>query len=384
VDERQLRASIHPTMDMMMNMHFEERPALHGYRIGIASLDAEKSLNALTLPMIEALDAKLRQWAKDEHIACVLLRGNGPKAFCAGGDVVQLVQQCREHPGEIPPLARRFFADEYRLDHRIHTYPKPLICWAQGHVLGGGMGLMQGAAIRIVTPSSRLGMPEINIGLYPDVGGSWFLARLPGKLGLFLGLTAAAINARDALDLDLADRFLRDDQQDSLIEGLVQMNWQHQAPEQLSSLLRALEHEARPELPQAQWLPRRERIDALLDLADLPAAWNALTTLHNDDDALLGRAAKTLAAGCPLTAHLVWQQIRRARHLSLGEVFRMEYAMSLNCCRHPEFPEGVRARLIDKDQAPRWHWPDPATIPPAVIAAHFEPVWEGAHPLADL
>jgi enoyl-CoA hydratase/carnithine racemase len=384
VDERQLRASIHPTMDMMMNMHFEERPALHGYRIGIASLDAEKSLNALTLPMIEALDAKLRQWAKDEHIACVLLRGNGPKAFCAGGDVVQLVQQCREHPGEIPPLARRFFADEYRLDHRIHTYPKPLICWAHGHVLGGGMGLLQGAAIRIVTPSSRLGMPEINIGLYPDVGGSWFLARLPGKLGLFLGLTAAAINARDALDLDLADRFLRDDQQDSLIEGLVQMNWQHQAPEQLSSLLRALEHEARPELPQAQWLPRRERIDALLDLADLPAAWNALTALHNDDDALLARAAKTLAAGCPLTAHLVWQQIRRARHLSLGEVFRMEYAMSLNCCRHPEFPEGVRARLIDKDQTPKWHWPDPATIPPAVIAAHFEPVWEDAHPLADL
>ncbi|WP_137974445.1 enoyl-CoA hydratase/isomerase family protein [Pseudomonas sp. F(2018)] len=367
-----------------MNVTFEERPALHGYRIGIASLDAEKSLNALTLPMIEALDAKLKQWAEDDGIACVLLRGNGPKAFCAGGDVVQLVQQCREHPGEIPPLARRFFADEYRLDHRIHTYPKPLICWAHGHVLGGGMGLMQGAAIRIVTPSSRLGMPEINIGLYPDVGGSWFLARLPGKLGLFLGLTAAAINARDALDLDLADRFLRDDQQDVLIEGLVQMNWREQAPEQLNSLLRALEQESRSELPEAQWLPRRARIDALLDLADLPAAWHAITALHGDDDLPLARAAKTLAAGCPLTAHLVWEQIRRARHLSLAEVFRMEYAMSLNCCRHPEFPEGVRARLIDKDQTPKWHWPDPATIPPAVIAAHFEPVWEGAHPLADL
>ncbi|MDH0893895.1 MULTISPECIES: enoyl-CoA hydratase/isomerase family protein [unclassified Pseudomonas] len=367
-----------------MNVTFEERPGLNGFRIGIASLDAEKSLNALTLPMIEALDAKLRQWAEDEHIACVLLRGNGPKAFCAGGDVVQLVQQCREHPGEVPPLARRFFADEYRLDHRIHTYSKPLLCWAHGHVLGGGMGLMQGAAIRIVTPSSRLGMPEINIGLYPDVGGSWFLARLPGRLGLFLGLTAAGINARDALDLDLADRFLREDQQESLIEGLVQMNWRHQAPEQLSSLLRALEQEARPDLPEAQWLPRRERLDALLDLADLPAAWHALTALQHDADPLLARAAKTLAAGCPLTAHLVWEQIRRARHLSLAEVFRMEYAMSLNCCRHPEFPEGVRARLIDKDQAPKWHWPDPAAIPPAVIEAHFTPAWEGAHPLADL
>ncbi|NQD92222.1 enoyl-CoA hydratase/isomerase family protein [Pseudomonas sp. CrR25] len=367
-----------------MNVTFEERHSLHGFQIGIASLDAEKSLNALTLPMIEALDAQLAAWADDPKIACVLLRGNGPKAFCAGGDVVQLVQQCRAHPGEIPPLARRFFADEYRLDQRIHRYPKPLICWAHGHVLGGGMGLMQGAGVRIVTPSSRLGMPEINIGLYPDVGGSWFLARLPGKLGLFLGLTASGINARDALDLDLADRFLLDSQQDTLLEGLVQLNWQEQAPQQLNSLFKALEHEARVELPEPQWLPRRERIDALLDQADLPAAWRALTALHGDNDLLLARAAKTLAGGCPLTAHLVWQQIARAKRLSLAEVFQMEYAMSLNCCRYPEFPEGVRARLIDKDQAPRWHWPDVASIPAEVVEAHFAATWEGEHPLADL
>lgn len=372
------------TESQMMNVTFEERPSLHGYRIGIASLDAEKSLNALSLPMIEALDERLKAWAEDPTIACVMLRGNGPKAFCAGGDVVQLVNQCREQPGEVPALARRFFADEYRLDHRIHTFPKPFICWAHGHVLGGGMGLMQGAGIRIVTPSSRLGMPEINIGLYPDVGGSWFLARLPGRLGLFLGLTAASINARDALDLNLADRFLRDDQQEALLEGLVQLNWREQADLQLHSLLRALENEAHGELPAAQWLPRRERIDELLDVADLPAAVHALSALQTDDDALLARAAKTLAHGCPLTAHLVWEQIRRARHLSLAEVFRMEYAMSLNCCRHPEFPEGVRARLIDKDQTPKWHWPDVAAIPDAVVETHFAPAWEGEHPLADL
>lgn len=367
-----------------MNVHFEERPTRHGYRIGIASLDAPTSLNALSLPMIEALDAQLSTWADDPEIACVLLRGNGPKAFCAGGDVVQLAHQCREHPGEIPPLARRFFADEYRLDYRIHDYPKPFICWAHGHVLGGGMGLMQGAGIRIVTPSSRLGMPEINIGLYPDVGGSWFLARLPGRLGLFLGLTASAMNARDALDLDLADRFLLDSQQDALLDGLVQLNWREQAPLQLHSLLKALEGEAREALPEAQWFPRRERIDALLDQADLSNAWHALVALQDDSDPLLARAAKTLAGGCPLTAHLVWQQIARARTLSLAQVFQMEYAMSLNCCRYPELAEGVRARLIDKDQTPRWHWPDVAAIPNAVIEAHFEPAWEGEHPLADL
>lgn len=112
-----------------------------------------------------------------------------------------LVQACLAHPGEVPPLAGQFFAAEYRLDYRLHTYPKPLICWGHGYVLGGGLGLLQGASIRIVTPSSRLAMPEISIGLYPDVGASWFLSRLPGKLGLFLGLTGAHMNGRDAIDL---------------------------------------------------------------------------------------------------------------------------------------------------------------------------------------
>ncbi|MBM7060394.1 enoyl-CoA hydratase/isomerase family protein [Pseudomonas sp. UL073] len=367
-----------------MNVIFTELPGQHGARIGIASLDAERSLNALSLPMIEALDRQLRAWADDPAIVCVLLRGHGPKAFCAGGDVVKLVEACRAHPGEAPPLAGRFFADEYRLDHLIHTYAKPLLCWAHGYVMGGGMGLMQGAGIRIVTPSSRLAMPEISIGLYPDVGGSWFLSRLPGKLGLFLGLTATQLNARDALDLGLADRFLLDTQQEDLLAGLQQLNWQEQTAVQLNSLLQALEHQAVGELPEAQLLPRRARIDQLLDTGDLPSAWRALTALQGDTDPLLAKAAKTLAAGCPLTAHLVWEQIRRARHLSLAEVFRLEYAMSLNCCRHPEFPEGVRARLIDKDNTPHWHWPEVANIPSAVIEAHFQPAWSGAHPLAAL
>lgn len=204
------------------------------------------------------------------------------------------------------------------------------------------MGLMQGAGIRIVTPSSRLAMPEIGIGLYPDVGASWFLARLPGRLGLFLGLSAAQMNARDALDLDLADRFLLDDQQDALLAGLVQMNWNEAPQVQLHSLLRALEHEARGELPEAQLLPRRSRLDALLDQPDLASAWQALVALRDDADPLLARGAKTLAEGCPMTAHLVWQQIERARYLSLAEVFRLEYAMSLNCTRHPDFAEGTR------------------------------------------
>jgi enoyl-CoA hydratase/carnithine racemase len=367
-----------------MNLQFEELHAADGARIAIASLDAEHALNALSLPMILALQSRLDAWAANPQIVCVLLRGKGAKAFCAGGDVRALAEACRAEPGVVPALAAHFFEAEYRLDYRLHTYPKPLICWGHGHVLGGGMGLLQGAGIRIVTASSRLAMPEIGIGLYPDVGASWFLPRLPGKLGLFLGLTGAPINGRDALDLKLADRFLLDEQQDELIEGLVQLNWQERTEVQLNSLLKALQQEASGQLPEARWLPRRALIDDLLDVGDLTCAWNAITRLQANEDPLLSAAAKNLAAGCPLTAHLVWEQIRRARHLSLAEVFQMEYAMSLNCCRHPEFSEGVRARLIDKDHTPRWHWPEVGSVPQAVVDAHFSSVWEGRHPLADL
>ncbi|QXH47979.1 enoyl-CoA hydratase/isomerase family protein [Pseudomonas xanthosomatis] len=367
-----------------MSIHCEVLTGADGARIGIASLDAPKALNALTLPMIEQLDQQLDAWARDPGIVCVLLRGNGAKAFCAGGDVRALAQACREQPDSVPALAASFFASEYRLDHRLHTYRKPLLCWGHGHVLGGGMGLLQGAAIRIVTPSSRLAMPEISIGLYPDVGASWFLARLPGKLGLFLGLTGAPINARDALDLGLADRFLGEQQQQALIDELLQLNWQEQTALQLNSLLKAEQHRAWAELPEGQLLARRAIIDEVLDVADPLAAWRALSGLARHADPLLADAGKRLHEGCPLTAHLVWEQIHRARHLSLAQVFQMEYTLSLNCCRHPEFSEGVRARLLDKDNTPHWHWPDVAQVPAAVVQAHFNKVWDGPHPLADL
>ncbi|MGZ0785010.1 enoyl-CoA hydratase/isomerase family protein [Pseudomonas saponiphila] len=367
-----------------MNLHVEALTGSDGARIAIATLDAEKTLNALSLPMIQQLSAHLDAWAKDPQVVCVLLRGNGTKAFCAGGEVRSLAQACLDHPGEVPALAGHFFAAEYRLDYRLHTYPKPVICWGHGYVLGGGMGLLQGASIRIVTPSSRLAMPEISIGLYPDVGASWFLSHMPGKLGLFLGLTGAHINGRDALDLNLADRFLLDEQQEALIEGLLQLNWQEQTPRQLNSLFKALQQEALEHMPAAQWLPRRQQIDAWLDVSDVTAAWQAIVQLHGHSDGLFSRAAKTLGEGCPLTAHLVWEQIRRGRFMSLAEVFQMEYTLSLNCCRHPEFAEGVRARLIDKDQQPHWHWADINQVPEAVVEAHFHKAWEGRHPLADL
>ncbi|ROL78530.1 enoyl-CoA hydratase/isomerase family protein [Pseudomonas vranovensis] len=368
----------------MAAVQCEELTGVDGARIGVATLNTPQTLNALSLPMIEVLDEQLKAWADNPDVVCVLLRGEGAKAFCAGGEVRSLAQACLDHPGRVPPLAAQFFAAEYRFDYRLHTYPKPLICWGHGHVLGGGMGLLQGASVRVVTPSSRLAMPEISIGLYPDVGGSWFLSRMPGKLGLFLGLTGAPINASDALDLGLADRLLGESQQEELLDDLLQLNWQEQTALQLNSLLKAQQHGAQAQRPEAQWLPRRQQIDALLDVADPVCAWRAIAQLRNHADPLLAKAAQTMLEGCPLTAHLVWEQIQRAKYLSLAQVFQMEYTLSLNCCQHPEFSEGVRARLIDKDQKPRWHWADIAQVPTAVVEAHFSKAWEGRHPLADL
>lgn len=369
---------------MPMHVTLEQRPALHGMQIAIATLDAVQQLNALSLPMIEALLDQLRRWAAEPAVACVLLRGNGARAFCAGGDVRHLAQACHAEPGTVPLLAERFFADEYRLVHLMHHYPKPLICWGHGYVMGGGMGLLQAATTRIVTPDSRLAMPEVAIGLHTDVGASWFLPRLPGKLGLFLGLTGTHINARDALDIGLADRCLMSDQQPELIEGLVQINWQDQADRQLHSLLQALTKQATEQFPKARLMPRRGRIDELLDVADLPQAWQALTAIQRDPDEVFAQAAHNLINGCPLSAHLIWAQQERGRKRSLTQALQMEYALSLNCCRHPEFAEGVRARLIDKDNHPIWHWRDVYSIPSAIVDAHFEPTWDGAHPLIGL
>lgn len=366
-----------------MKLVCSELSGQNGQRIALACLNTPHSLNALSHEVVLQLGQQLKRWAQDPQIACVLLRGEGAKAFCAGGDVVELATQCCAAPGQVPPLAQQFFADEYRLDYQLHHYPKPVLCWGHGYVLGGGMGLLQGASIRIVTPSSRLAMPEISIGLYPDVGGSWFLARLPGRLGLFLALTASPINASDALELGLADRFLGDDQYSELVEGLCQLNWHHQ-PQALHQLLHRLEQRCTASRPQPVWTVLRSQIDALLDVASLPEAWHRLVALADQPDSPLSRAARTLRDGCPLSAYLIWEQLKRARYLSLAQVFRMEYALSLNCCASPEFAEGVRARLIDKDQQPRWQWPDLDSIDAALVERHFAPCWAGDHPLADL
>ena len=187
---------------------FEERSAANGMRFGIATLNAPQTLNGLSLEMVDLLAARLDEWARDPGVALVVLQGAGEKAFCAGGDLHGLYRSMGENQGKSGwsnAYARRFFEHEYRLDYRIHTYPKPVLCWGHGIVMGGGIGLMMGASHRVVSETSRLAMPEVSIGLFPDVGGSWLLNRMPGRIGLFLALTGAHMNTADAFFAGLAD-----------------------------------------------------------------------------------------------------------------------------------------------------------------------------------
>jgi len=188
-----------------------ERATGDGRLIGIASLNSPRTLNGFSLDMAHLLDARLQRWADDERIVCVLLQGAGEKAFCAGGDLRALYQSMQTYRASgsddilTNTYAADFFALEYRLDYRIHTYTKPIICWGHGIVMGGGIGLMAGASHRVVSEHSKLAFPEITIGLFPDVGGSWLLNRVPQYGGRFLALTGAPLNAGDAIYARLAD-----------------------------------------------------------------------------------------------------------------------------------------------------------------------------------
>lgn len=351
-----------------------------GRQLARLTLNSPRALNALNGEMIALLHEHLLELEADPAVVAVLLDASGEKAFCAGGDVVGLRRDCLA--GDPLATATDFFAREYRLDHAIHTYRKPIIGWGSGIVMGGGMGLLCGCSHRVVTETTMMAMPEITIGLYPDVGGSWFLNRAPGRSGLFMGLTGARLNAFDARFVGFADRLLRSDQHAELLAALARADWSGDAFAAVSGVLRALEAQA----ALAGESPLRERFDLierLTDHDDTAAVVAAITAHDAAGDAWLERAQRSLAHGSPLAAQLIAAQLRRTRHLSLAEVFRSELVLSVRCCLGQEFFEGVRALLVDKDGAPRWAHGSVGEVEAATVAGFFAAPWE-AHPLADL
>jgi len=346
---------------------FEELSCANGMRIGVATLNAPKTLNGLSLEMTRLLATQIERWAQEPTIALLILKGAGDKAFCAGGDLHALHHSMVANAGKTAienSLAGTFFAEEYALDYRLHTFPKPIVVWGDGIVMGGGMGLMMGASHRVVTETSRLAMPEISIGLFPDVGGTWMLNRLPGKTGLFLGLTGAQIGAADALFAGMADYHLARETWPTLLEQLSLQNWsaseallKNQNEALLDQVLADLTTSPTPPVG-----PLQQHLSLIHNCcagSDLNKIFSALVALAEHSDPWLQRAAKTLAAGSPGSARLTYTLLKRVKHLSLAEAYRVEWVAGLMCASHGDFAEGIRALLIDKDKQPKWN---PATL----------------------
>ena len=367
---------------------FSSRKATNGKMIAIATLNSERSLNALSLPMIELLEPQLAAWRDDPQVACVWLEGAGEKAFCAGGDIVAMYKAMRDQPRTLVPEVEEFFTREYQLDYLIQTFPKPFVVWGSGIVMGGGMGLMNGASHRIVTETSRLAMPEISIGLYPDVGGTYFLNRITDNLGLFLGLTGAHINANDALFLNLADHFASATEKEQVLAQMAELPWGDTAAlnkQKLSDLLESVAQQHQSLIPRAQIKPHHESLSSVSEAANVADAVQRLLAIDAGGDKWLTRAQKTLAAGCPMTAHIVWNQLRHGADLNLADCFKLELTLSVNCAVKGDFAEGIRALLIDKDLQPKWSHASVADVPAEDVDDIFMSPWaEGQHPLSDL
>lgn len=343
--------------------------------IGIARLDRPGQLNALTLPMCRTMLERFRAWASDTSIACVVLAGNGAKGFCAGGDVAEVVRHVRAGGPSRYVYGDAFFSVEYQLDLLIHAFPKPFVTWAHGVDMGGGVGLSAAGSERIVTEGLKLAMPEIHIGLFPDVGGGWFLNRVPDGGGVLLALTGAVIDASDALYAGLADHAIAHARQPEFLHGLTELDWRG-PPTRRRAMLRefCLGFAAHDPLPMAAG-PLRRHHDLIRHIGRQPTAAAVLTALGDaaTQDPWFEAPLRGLAQGSPTAACVSFEYLRRCRPLGIAEVLALDLVVAKQCQRHLDFPEGVRALLIDKTRDAAWSPARLGDVSDAMVAEFFVP-----------
>jgi enoyl-CoA hydratase/carnithine racemase len=362
---------------------FQRLPSQHGADIGLVTLNSEKSLNSLTLDMVDLMLNQLLLWQQDDSIAAVFIQGAGEKAFCAGGDVQALYRSAVEQPGGPCEYAEAFFEREYRLDYLLHNFAKPTICWGHGIVMGGGLGIFAGCQYRIVTEKTRIAMPEVTIALFPDVGGSYFLNQMPGQCGRFLALTAASINANDSLYIGIGTHRIDHAEKQSVITALQAIDWRlATADEQLQQRLTIYQNSSGADFAAGNIAPHQALVDELCHGDDINAITERIANLDTDEK-WLSRAKAGLANGSPLALKWIFRQLEQSKSQPLDAVFNSEILLATTIIRHTEFVEGVRALLIDKDQKPKWLYPQLGDVPDNLVDVFFEPPWP-VNPLADL
>lgn len=326
-------------------------------RAGRITLTREAALNALTYDMCLAVDAALLAWRDDPRVACVVMDASGDKAFCAGGDIAQLYE--RGTAGDYAH-GQMFWRDEYRMNARINAYPKPVVSFLQGFTMGGGVGLGCQGSHRIVGETSRISMPEVGIGLVPDVGGSYLLAQAPGALGCYLGLTADRMGPADALLAGFADLFIPKATWPALIETL-----------ETSGEVTCLSEAACP-APDGTFDALRAEIDRHFSAPTFAAIQ---TSLAADDSDFAARARKAMARHAPLSmaCTVAMLQQLRAVNANLRDALKQEYRFTYRAQAQADFLEGIRALIIDKDKCPKWRFAD-GSVPEDAVAAMLAPL----------
>lgn len=325
--------------------------------IGHIVLNRPQALNSLSLNMIQMIHRALDQWRDDPNIVAVLIEGAGDRAFCAGGDL-RAIAGAKENP----QFGFDIFKTEYTLNHKIYHYPKPYIAIMNGVTMGGGIGISIYGSHRIVTDSTRFAMPECGIGLFPDVGASWFLRWAPGQTGLWLGLTGHAIGAADALYTKMATHYLTPD----AIQKFKQQLPLVQDKKDIDRLLQELS--SHPDkhgiLPAKQdWIDQHFANDNLIDL---------LHHLGHNESAIMTR--DILSKHSPTSLHLTFESWQRAKNQSLAQVLETDFLLSQQCLRDHDFYEGIRAAVIDKDKNPHWSPARVDAVDSAEIARYFRPI----------
>ncbi len=319
--------------------------------IGHLTLNRPSGLNAITLDMVRSLTQQLQAWSDDPQVHAVVLRGAGEKAFCAGGDIRSLYDSFKS--GDT--LHEDFFVEEYALDLAIHHYRKPVLALMDGFVLGGGMGLVQGADLRVVTERSRLAMPEVAIGYFPDVGGSYFLPRIPGELGIYLGVTGVQVRAADALYCGLANWYLDSAKLAILDQKLDSLQWQESPLKDLQGVLAKLAVQRLPDPPLAALRPAIDHFFGLPDIPSIVEQLQEVTVADSHEWAL--NIVHLMQTRSPLAMAVTLEMLRRGRRLPLERCFALELHLDRQWFERGDLIEGVRALIIDKDKNPRWNPP---------------------------
>ena len=330
--------------------------------LGVITLNRPKAVNALSYNMIGLLDKALTEFEHNDAVHAVLVRGSGDRGLCSGGDVVSLHKNAVENDlvGAAP-----FFRDEYMLDHRISTYPKPYIPIMNGLVLGGGVGISVSGSHRVVTDSTKLGMPEVGIGFSPDVGGAHYLANTPNNVGTYMALTGTHVSGADAVYAGMADFLVPDDQIETLVQRLTAI----EGPAEVELILAECNQPGTSQLEaEAHWINTAFGGDTVEEILA------AVHEVADQDNEFAQKALKAVQRNSPTGMKVSLEAIRRAKHQTLAETLAQDLRTTMNAVAGTELAEGIRAQLIDKDRNPQWSPAHLEDVSDEAVQGFFDPV----------